>query len=86
MSNSNVVELNSETLFYIKHADEIVGIGDSAGIEFIRHSNGGTRIYSDGCGVIKNHALKNMCIAWLALNYPDALNFDPDEHDPVMGE
>ena len=78
MSDDNVVDIGSDTLFYIKDdGGEIKGVGDSAGlIEFIDADNNWVGVYADGDGTIEKIKLKHLCVAWLALNYPDSLNTD----------
>lgn len=80
MSN-NVVELNSETLFYITNGrggKEIIGVGDSAGmIEFIDDKlQGVVHVCMEGSGKISKEKFKSLCIAWMAMNCPDVLKED----------
>ena len=77
----NIIELNSETLFYIPdESSELLmkGVGDSAGmIEFINSQKNRTvTVFVEGPGNISKEKFKSLCIAWLALNYPDVLNYD----------
>jgi hypothetical protein len=79
----NVVELNSETLYYIPSNSReggFDGVGDSAGmIEFVNNDEKGTlNVFSQGTGQISKEKFKSLCIAWLALNYPDVIKFDDE--------
>ncbi len=80
MAFNNVLQLDSETLFYIKDENsekKIKGVGDSAGmIEFINNDDKGVlNVFSDGRGEISKEKFKHLCVAWLALNYPETLKF-----------
>ena len=72
----NVVELNSDTLFYIKgNGEDFDGVGDSeSAIEFFNASGGTVSVYQGKKVSIDRNKFKQLCIAWLALNYPDSLN------------
>jgi len=75
---SNIIELNSETLFYLKSNDKISGVRDSgAEIDFLNFDNNSqVSIRSSGNVTISSQNLKSLCIAWLSLNYPDVLKYD----------
>ena len=75
---TNVIEVDCETLFYIEHHKELVGVCDkSAGIEFISDKFGMVHINSDGnINHLSKEKFKNLCIAWLALEYPEVLKYD----------
>lgn len=79
MAASNVVGLNSETLYYIPEigGGKVVGVGDKDGmIEFISNDKtGALDVYVDGRGDMSKEQFRRLCVAWLALNYPDTLKF-----------
>ena len=69
----DIKEHNSATLFYISDANSeswFKGVGDYAGIEFINNESGGVNVYS-GTGEISKEKFKDLCVAWLELNYPE---------------
>jgi hypothetical protein len=80
---NNIVEINSETLFYIAddiQAGKIRGVGDSAGmIEFINNDDVGTlHVFVEGPGEISKEKFHRLCVSWLALNYPESIKFDDE--------
>lgn len=82
MDSDNVIELNSDTLYYIPSLDKqsVVGVGDSqCRVEFINVGDQVT-VHNDCVhDRTDKHRFKQLCIAWLALNYPDVLKYDdPD--------
>jgi len=73
---SNII--NIDTLFYIPHStkkDTFKGVGDSSGlVEFInREDRDFVHVFSENTEGISKVKFKELCIAWLALNYPDVL-------------
>jgi len=82
----NVVNLNSETLFYITNGmggKEIIGVGDSAGmIEFIDDKlKGVVHVCMEGSGEISKEKFKSLCIAWIAMNSPEILKEDKSDEE-----
>ena len=77
-SKNNVVDINNDSLFYIKgEGGTFKGVGDSSGmIEFIDVDNDWIGVYAECDGTIEKHKFKELCIAWLAINYPESLAID----------
>jgi len=76
---TNIIELNSETLFYITEGESIIGVGDnSANIEILNTSKsaGTVWVYTGGDIELSREKFKQLCVAWLALNYSKVLKFD----------
>ena len=76
-----VIEIKPDSIFYVKNfQNEIYGVGDAdSGIRFelVR----GSYVCVEGpeaSELIKSDNFKQLCIAWLALNYPDVLKFDDE--------
>lgn len=71
---SNVIDFpDKDSLKYIEENDEIIGVCDGAEIVNLDES---TVLISAHDLCMEKTALKELMIAWLALNYPDVLNFD----------
>ena len=78
-----VVEIKPDSIVYIKNFQhEIVGVGDTeSGVEFISDPRSITGVYTPNtkaCVEVGPDNFKELCIAWLALNYPDVLKFDDE--------
>lgn len=79
MSNKNVIQIETDTLFYIEEKGDgvITGVGDKRyGIEIYNASNETVCVVLAKPFIAPKHKFRDICIAWLALNYPDVLKFD----------
>jgi hypothetical protein len=78
--SADIVEIRVDTLFYIKDKDgDIKGVGDTDGLiefAFTSSENNYVAVLTDGDGALEKIKFKQLCVAWLALNYPDSLKFD----------
>ena len=77
-----VIEIKPDSIIYIKNdQNEITGVGDTdSGVEFVNALNGWASVYFDGeFLMVERDKFKQLCIAWLALNYPDVLKFDHEQ-------
>ncbi|MCZ6468041.1 MAG: hypothetical protein O6499_00140, partial [Candidatus Dadabacteria bacterium] len=72
-------EIHKDTLEYIKGDDDkFIGVGDlSSGVELI-NADSSIYITIPPLGIIDKVKFRELCIAWLALNYPDSLKFDEE--------
>ncbi len=73
----DVTEIHKDTLEYITDTnDKFIGVRDSSSnIQFVSRKNK-VFVYVDQIGIIDKVKFKELCIAWLALNYPASLKFD----------
>jgi len=79
----DIVELDSETLFYIIDDDHYLkGVGDQSGIEFADSGPGMLDVIVKNDNGISKENFQRLCIAWLALNYPDVLKEDETPNIP----
>ena len=77
-----VVEIKPDSIVYIYSDDnKIVGIGDTdSGVEFVNANSGWASVYFEGEDslMVERDNFKQLCIGWLALNYPDVLKIDDE--------
>lgn len=77
---SNVIPIKSDTLHYIPNGKDKtwIGVFDNEGHVEFRNREGGnvvdvTASKTEG---INKEKFKELCIAWLAMNFPEVIKFD----------
>jgi len=76
-----VIEMVPDTLLYITDDGGIIGVSDTSDdcIEIYNYKDSDiVFINTEEDAQISKEKFRNLCVAWLALNFPDNLKFDDE--------
>ena len=81
MSEDNIIELNDPFNYIVDSEDNFTGVQWMNKRGQIAQFDCDGEVFSSHTIPIPKHELRQLMIMWLALNYPDCLNYDDNEKE-----